>query len=262
MWHEKGQALLIVILTMVVSLTVGLSLASRSLVNVRISQAEEESQRAFFAAEAGIEEALKSGAAIGSATNPLTLPNNARYFATVATIGGTEFELPGIIVKDEGGQIWLSTHPTYASPYLGSVTIFWGEEGESCPNASALEISVFEGSTSSPSVRRFAVDPCTRGNSFQVASGGGLVLGKQYRSSTTILGITSGLIMRIVPLYRSTSVAVRGSASLPSQGKLVESVGKVPTSEGKEVVRKIKVFESFPTLPTFFDYAIFGGTSL
>ena len=57
---ERGQALLIVLLVMTVALTVGLSVATRTIVNVRITTQEEQSQRAFSAAEAGIEETLRT----------------------------------------------------------------------------------------------------------------------------------------------------------------------------------------------------------
>ena len=52
--------LLVVVLTMIVALTVGLSLASRTITNMKISKQNEESQRAFQAAEAGIELAKES----------------------------------------------------------------------------------------------------------------------------------------------------------------------------------------------------------
>ncbi|MFH0863897.1 MAG: PilX N-terminal domain-containing pilus assembly protein, partial [Candidatus Gottesmanbacteria bacterium] len=56
---QNGQILLIVLLVMVVGLTMGLSLATRSATDVKISSQLEHSSRAFAAAEAGIEAALK-----------------------------------------------------------------------------------------------------------------------------------------------------------------------------------------------------------
>src|SRR6185369_1704811 len=57
---QSGQIGIIIILIMVVLLTVGLSLASRSTREVRLSQQEVESNRVFNVAEAGIEQALSS----------------------------------------------------------------------------------------------------------------------------------------------------------------------------------------------------------
>src|SRR5579885_3559975 len=69
---QDGQAFLIVVLVMVIALTVGLSIASRTITNLRVSTEEENSQKAFSAAESGIEQALKSGN-----YNSNTLSNNA-----------------------------------------------------------------------------------------------------------------------------------------------------------------------------------------
>ncbi len=60
--QNSGQTLLIIVLIAAVILTVGLAVASYSITDIKISQQEEESARAFSAAEAGIEEALKLGA--------------------------------------------------------------------------------------------------------------------------------------------------------------------------------------------------------
>lgn len=55
---QSGQALLIILLVMSVALTVVLSTVSRSVTDLSITTYEEDSSRAFSAAEAGIEEAL------------------------------------------------------------------------------------------------------------------------------------------------------------------------------------------------------------
>lgn len=57
---QKGQAILILILVMTVALAIGLSIVQKSLVDVSTSSKVEQSSRAFSAAEAGIETALRS----------------------------------------------------------------------------------------------------------------------------------------------------------------------------------------------------------
>ena len=64
--REAGQAGLIVMLVMVVLLTLGVSIATRSTQDVTQSRQEEETSRVFDAAEAGIEEALAG--ALGTIT--------------------------------------------------------------------------------------------------------------------------------------------------------------------------------------------------
>ena len=59
--RESGQALLIVVLSLAVVLTVVLSILARSVTDIKLSTGSEESLRAFSAAEAGIERALIAG---------------------------------------------------------------------------------------------------------------------------------------------------------------------------------------------------------
>jgi Tfp pilus assembly protein PilX len=59
--NQNGQALLIVLLGMAVVLTLVLSIVSRSVTDVSITKRDEESLRAFSAAEAGVEQALLVG---------------------------------------------------------------------------------------------------------------------------------------------------------------------------------------------------------
>lgn len=265
---QGGQALLIVILAMVVALTVGLSVVSRSITTVRISTAEEESQRAFSAAEAGIEEALKSGLSVAEQT----LPNNTKYSANIITPASTtEFLVPSPSLKDEAVQIWLSNYPDYSGWYSANNTIAigWGNKGDTCPNVAALEIIIIYGTTTNPSVARFPVDPCgvTRGNNFinSGLEGDIRISGKDFEYSHSIINFGSRFqnvkFMRIIPLYNSTVMGIKADSSLPLQGKEIESTGKV-SSGGQEIVRKIKVFQAYPSLPSIFDHAIFSGTSL
>src|SRR3972149_4690052 len=107
--RQKGQVLLIVVLVMIVALTVGLSLISRSVTNLRTSTEEAESQKALAAAEAGIEQALKSGTApagenLGS--------NKTTYSTNVTALSGTKFMVNGgnSVPRDDGADVWLSNY--------------------------------------------------------------------------------------------------------------------------------------------------------
>jgi Tfp pilus assembly protein PilX len=180
-FYERGQALLIVILVMTVALTVGLSVATRTINTVRTTVEEENSQRAFSAAEAGLERSLQSGTASTG-----EFGNNTTYQATVATLAGQEFILNNgaSVLKDDAVDLWLSTYPTYTGQWTGDVTLFWGSGAASTtcnPNEAvnispALEIVLIHGTRTSPILTRYAVDPCTArrgGNSFQAPAGGG-----------------------------------------------------------------------------------------
>ncbi len=258
---ERGQVLLIIILVMVVALTVGLSVISRTITNLRTSREEATSQKALSAAEAGIEQVLKTVIPIPAGTS-FSGEANTTYGATVNQVLGTEVLVNGgnVVPKDDGADIWLVDHnadgtPNYSTPWTGNLTIYWGDTAGACNNA-AIEIAVISGTLASPVLKRDAYDPCParRGNNnFSSSSPGGVVSGKSFAFSAALPLITSGLVARVVPLYASSSIGVAGSVALPSQGFIIDSTG---VSEG--TTRKINVFKGYPQLPVqYFLYGLF-----
>src|SRR5579872_5438969 len=145
-WKQSGQALLLVVLVMVIALTVGLSLASRSVTNLRNSNDEASSQAAFSAAEAGVEQAVKLGDATGLLLSGVSLgdKNNSQISSVSAqTIDGSEFLLNNgnPVFADDGTDVWLSAHTDTVSQLFqttwgnGSAEILnvqWGTNSNSC----------------------------------------------------------------------------------------------------------------------------------
>ncbi len=250
--HERGQILLIVVLVMTIALTIGLSLATRTITEVRTGTEQETSQRAFSAAEAGIEKALQE--TTGSTGE---FDNDASYQTTVTAISGLTLLLNNgnPIIKNDAGDVWLSTYPGYTSPWSGDVTVYWGNSNNGCTSP-ALEILVIHGTKANPSVTHYPVDPCSAratATRFEaISAGGGTIQGKQFFYRRTIT-INSGLLMRILPLYGATIVGIQANTALPSQGKLITSVG---TSDNTQ--RKIVGIQEHPKIPMqFFPYLIF-----
>ena len=159
---QSGQALLVIVLVMIVTLTVGLSLTSRSIVSIRTSSEEADSQKALAAAEAGIERGIQvnNDATIGG---PF-VENNATYNAKIEEVKGTVFLAHGgnPIAQDDGIDVWLVNHkadgtPDYSTPWPGKdLDIYWGDPSLSdCDNA-AIEVAVIGGPVASPSLTREA----------------------------------------------------------------------------------------------------------
>lgn len=260
---QKGQALLAVVLVMVVSLTVALSIAVKTITNIRTSSEDENSQRAFSAAEAGVEKALLQP---DTASITGDFSNNSNYNTTKSLLSGTGILIKNgtTVLKDEPVDVWLSTYPTYASPFNGNVVISWGNSGESCTSSettntqSALEIIIISGTTASPTVNQYAYDPCatriSTSNKFSTAATPGeTVSGRAFAYKTASISINSGLLMRIVPLYSATPIGIVGSTNLPSQGTIITSVGVSDTSQ-----RKIVSFRGFPKIPIeLFPFVLF-----
>lgn len=255
--REDGQALLAVVLLLVIILTIGLSLAARSITNVRQTSEEDNSQRAFSAAEAGIEVALSNDVGTTFSGN---FTNDTNYEVLKRDLLASQINLQGASVfsRNEPVDIWLSQYPTYTDPFVGAVRLYWGEagSGDSCDYA-ALEIVTLHRSIQDPLINHYAYDPCGRGNFSNSVSSGGVIDGKNYRYSVTINSFTTanpGFIMRIIPSYHDTIMAVRTvGPALPSQGTIIESRG---VSGGTE--RKIVVVKKHPSVPSeLFPYVLF-----
>ncbi|MGH7204155.1 MAG: hypothetical protein ACREHC_06955 [Candidatus Levyibacteriota bacterium] len=251
---------------MVTALTIGLSVAARTITNTRTSQEAANSEKAFSAAEAGIEQSLTNSNNVSGAFS-----NNTSYKTTVTTISGTEFSLnnSSSIFKDDTTDVWLSTYPGYTNPWSGNITFYWGQPTDTCTNAettgtlAALELVVLSGTKANPQITRYAVDPCSQrslGNKFEfVPASGATVDGRTYNYKKTIT-VNSGLFIRVIPLYGSTLMGVKGCdgagancSALPSQGTLITSVGTADTTQ-----RKLISYRHYPKLPVeIFPYSFF-----
>lgn len=254
--NQAGQILLVVVLTMIVALTVGLSLVSRTITNLKISKQNEESQRAFQAAEAGIEQALQSSSA---ATN-LQFSNNASFSTSITTPSGTSFLLNAaeFVDQDTGIDVWLSSYPDYSNSISGLLTIYWNTSAQtSCLTTggdtvrSALEVNLLSGSKANPAFSKFVYDNCGRISGGTNPGAGGVVSNITFSHAVTI-PVANGLIMRLTPIYNSTKIGITSNVPLPEQGKIIESVG-----ESGETVRRVQYFSSHPQIPLeVFPYSV------
>ena len=255
--YSSGQVLLIVVITMVVVLTAGLSLASRTITNLKLSKQNENSQRAFQAASAGIDKSIALGASSNSTAN-LT------FSTTVTTVNGASLLLNNgdSVDQDRGIDVWLSTYPNYTAPlFNGTITMYFGGvsqiqcgTGLGIATRPAIEVLIVSGSVAAPSVQKYVYDRCGRVTGTLTASSasGSPFNGVTFDTMATIPAITNGLIMKIIPLYNSSIIGLSGGAAFPSQGKVITSTGISGDS-----ARKIVYFESYPQIPNeIFPYAI------
>lgn len=258
---EKGQALLLVVLVMIVASTIGLSLVSRSIVQVKTAKDSADSQKAFSAAEAGIEQALQTG----NGAISQSLGNNASIGSvSIATTQGSKFILNNNtqVLQDEGIDLWLATYPTYQNPWTGTVRVYWGTVPD-CDEA-AVEIIIIS-QPSGYTMNHYAYDPCSsrviNGNHFTqpAANSGGTIQGKTFAYSVPI-DIPNGLIARIIPLYHDTTIAVAGFTnstestiqSFPSQGKIITSIGSSGSTQ-----REIQYYQGYSVVPSELFYSLF-----
>lgn len=272
--NEKGQTIIILLLVMVVGLTIGLSLVNRSLTDIKISQQTEQSQRAFSAAEAGLEYVLSQGLAnipLGSAGIPKTpITENVYYSGQVEKVGSVGYELSGkaAVEKDDVAQVNLDSADLEGRTLATSLDIYWGEYGTSqvpcgTPPVASLELTFVTKSGTTYGIQKYAYNACNIvANNFEyVPSLPAPTPGGSSTSYFTIKNVGIPLdskILRIKPLYNNASIKiVPQGGQLPQQAyKLTvkgEAQGKVRAIEWQQPIK--------PALPAIFDYVLFSGSS-
>jgi len=271
---QQGQMLLITILVLTVATTIALSLIGRATLDLSMSNQIEESTRAFDAAEAGIESALKTG----SGASNVAIASGVTYTVNVSTIGGAPgvYQLAHKTSQGSTEMLWLVNHaadgtldetPRYTDTAL---PVCWSQPGAGDTKA-ALIISVLykEGSDGTYRIARTAADPdvSSRNNNFNATvttSGCGLGYFQTILNFTD-LGLTlSGasadtlLALRMRPEYADATIAIDGGVlGVPKQGNIIDSIG----TTGTGVARKVLVYQQYRSAASVFDSVIYSQSS-
>lgn len=253
---QKGQIALIIILIMVVVGTIALSVASRSVIDIGISKQEEEKIRAFSKAEAGIEDLLAQGLAIGEGTD-VSL-GDITYSYKIEEVGaGTAYELDESLANGETTQIILEG----AAPKPTSLRFCWVNGREETGTKASLEISVFN---SDYSVNRYAINAPggASDNGFESGSeppGGQCGGSGKYQAYKQIINITDAAqFVRIKALYNEAFLGVWAvGGQLPAQAYKA----RVVSQEG-ESTAAVEVVQSLPAHAGIFDYVLWSGGGL
>lgn len=281
---QSGQAVLVVLLSLSVVLIIVLFIMSRSVTDISLSVKEEDSLRAFSAAEAGVERALVAGS-----TGTQTI-DNATFDATVSNFaeGETEVVYPLSLKSGENATFWFSRAGDTTKFSGTQIKYCWGDPSTVVDdNAPAVEITVYYTTTpdnfTTLKVARAVLDPFdTRSNSnfFVYDSDRNCTIGsenfefkKTLNLSSAIptgLGITNSSVPGVlqystVKLLYNTSVGHKvgidvtgnGTNILPSQGEKIVSGGTFGQSN-----RKVEVYQLHPETPPIFANAIFSTSGI
>lgn len=281
----SGQALLIVMLTLAVVLSVVLSVASRSVTDVSVTTYEEEAQRAFDAAEAGVEKVLLEGVPVSEEIG------QARYEASIGEKkpAGNEFVYPANINSGETAAFWFVSHndnnqlvcnESAGKPCLdvSPIEFCWGNDAG---DRSVIEVTVFYDESgqavsannyANVKVKRYVYDSHAashpENNFTQAAVTDCQVTGQDFVYSTNAAqsinlaadlpgcgGPGCVLLIKTRALYNPNPLAIGlkgGLGDFPSQGETIESTGVAGES-----TRKVEVFQGYPEIPFIFDAALF-----
>ena len=275
--NTSGQAVLIVLLSLSVVLIIVLYIMSRSVTDLSLSSKEEDSLRAFSAAEAGVERALVLGP-----TGPLEI-GGASFEADVSSFGQGETSVvyPVSLKSGEIATFWFAPHVGVLGDQQfsgGSLTLCWGDEGTAVDaNSPAIEFTVYYGPVDSLSIARITIDPYQArpnggsSNSFVATDNGTCTIGNEIFEFRKTIDLTldmaiadlSSLQYGNARILYNTSVAhkvgidVSGVGILPSQGSRVISSGSFGGAN-----RKIEVYETHKVVPPIFENSIFSSNGI
>ncbi len=265
---QFGQAILILLLVMAVILTVGLSVVSRSVTDIKISQQSQESARSFWVAQAGLEEAIRANAA------PTGTLNDVTYSVDKADLGGgTEFIFPKRVEENDPVTLWLVDHDANgnlvtADPtnfYKGKLTFYWGE-GDASNDSPALEASLIYADGDDFLIKRYVFDPFSGRQpptGFSPAESEGTVLGKTFAFSSGEINLNlfnQPYFFRLKLLFNGGIVGVSSkNSALKSQGNCWTSTAVI---EESQVTSKLNECRLWSVTPQIFDYALFSEGSI
>lgn len=265
--NQSGQAVLIVLLSLSVVLVIVMYILSRSVTDISLSTKNDDSMRAFSAAEAGIERAL----VIGNSSANLA---DASFTASVTDFGNGENEVvyPFNLKSGESAVFWLS----YGGVDFNGNTarICWGNSGTNPSNSDtpALEISIFYYDGVDYLVSRSVFDSYSglrspEPNNFDSAVVSACTIGDTnfaFQADLDLTGLTDIKYITAKVLYNTVSshkvgldVNFAGNSTLPSQGSLIESTGTYANAN-----RKISVYQLNPVAPPIFANVIYSGTGI
>lgn len=267
--NSEGQALVLVLLALAVVLTIVLFVLSRSITDISVSSNEGEAASAFSAAEAGVEQALVIG--VGGSS----VVGSASYTSQVSNLaeGASSFKYPTDLNSGDSMTLWLKSQDTSADYTGSSLKICWGKPGAYTDQnlMPAIETVVFyETVVDTPSTARIyraAFDPnaARRTENSFTAPGGSCVIGAETFQFQTTLDLSSlpnpqfAFIRMFYNTDTSHPVAFDSTDThlFPTQGMLISSLGVAAQSS-----RKVEVFQSWPEIPSSFQFAVYSPTGL
>lgn len=268
---QSGQAILFVVVALTIALSVAVTISARTLSSISRSTRADTTNRAFAAAEGGLErvfalnttqfddflngECVKAGLIQG--TDGCIVKYNAsptsgdmitsQTIITAETFS-TNFEPtnddPYYLFNLEMGRIVEVNLKDYGNS--GLTLCFRNPE-------TALFYTVYSATeVDRGGIYRSGSENETNMGGFEIADGET----KGYCRTISIL--SSALGIRIGALYTSGEVIVQGAAggTLPDQGYVITSKGQLLSESGAKTTRTVKVYKSFPYLPGILDFAI------
>lgn len=262
---KSGQVLLITIMLLATALTIVLAVSFRSTTETQTAKLEEESQKALAGAEAGIEEALRTGNTSIDISG-LNVGPGFTGTATTDTTASPTFITP-VLQRDEQYTLYLDKYTPGSGfsttagdffPTTGNLVFYFGDTTRNdCAyrKTTALELTFIDKDYNA--MTRKLIDPCTTGKtvgtsdlSTNTPAPTDPLANQNFLYKTAPLQIPSlSKVVLIRVLFSQTRIGVdAGVNNLPLQGKTVTSEAKSPTG----VTKRVQLFQSLPQIPADF----------
>lgn len=269
MKNEKGQALIFVVATMTVALAIGVGVSLRNLSSISRTTRSDTAARAQAAAEGGAENILAKSESeladmVGHVAKEIKFTpatGSKDKIVAVASVTVTEYTIPSgssyfplEVSRDQVSEVKLDG---------GAVEICW-----SSLDSNAGSDIYYTAYNDAGDITREGVEANNRSGfpsdydsdgTFVGASGGNSDFDNCHDANLP----SDALGIRIRSINRDSSLGVYpSSGSLPSQGYLITSVGRLdnaPEGEDAEVV--VKVARSHPYMPGILDFGLYSGDS-
>lgn len=254
---QSGQIGLIIILIMIVILTIGLSVVSRSTQDLSLTTQNETSTRVFNAAESEMESALSAIYQYEfqdqelPTTSPETDLDGIKSKFSIELSNSLETRL----AQGAVAELKLNDDPS------GNINIRWSREN--CNNNPAsLLISVYAQDPSDNFLSRYygvTINDCNneRDDNLEQATG---AVSTPYSGSFVLPVSTTDKVVRIMPLYNSTDIFIPSNALISEAQYNVTSQAQ-SIAENKET-NAINVKRSMPGAPNFMDFTLVSGATI
>src|SRR3989344_4484931 len=119
---RSGQVLLIMVMVLAVSLSIGLVAIFNARTGTQTSKLEDDSQRALAAAEAGVRAALQNNSQQTMGTGSLSSFTGITGGATIASSGSSNSFTSPSLIQDEQYTFYMGTYTAATPPVFGTST--------------------------------------------------------------------------------------------------------------------------------------------
>ncbi|MCL4390551.1 MAG: hypothetical protein M1484_03265 [Patescibacteria group bacterium] len=266
---KRGQIAILAILLGLVGLTISLSVASRSLSDLKQVTVVDQGTKALAAAEAGIQYGLNQLSQGSNSCTPLAASglslNGIKGVQYTVCADTSSYGLMPAVAQDDVYQIDLSG----LQPNVKSLAVLWKN-----PNAALEIIKIDKNNVLTRYIYDRSPDNSNPANNFATPMPGSACVSSGCADNSFNNGSCTGVaeipfnngdqLLRVKPLYASSDVAVCGFASGNSAvGLSLQNyqVTAIATTSGG-VTKKVQSTLISGTLPTVFDSVIFNGGNL